>query len=425
MNRGARCDENAGGRSSPHRAGSFDSNLQRIEVSEGAVDRSATAMKTSPQGCGPVWCAAATTTRSGSQPRGFTLVELLVVIAIIGVLVALLLPAVQAAREAARRSSCTNNLKNLALAILNHHDARGHFPVNYGGPYPNEAPSGKLQSGVGWIVETLPQLEQQALFQQFKSGGAYEGKFRLNVPAGMQAAGIGILSTKNGISVRELMKTQLTVLHCPSDDSALELSDIQTEMSGALVALTSYKGVLDDTLLGEGGNGIPVFKNDGPGVQYPSGNYSGPPDATAHGYATQHDCHNELRCRGIFFRQSWQAPVRMKQLTDGSSNTFLVGEDIPAYNKHSAAYYANGSWCSCNIPLNYLIGQDPAAIADPSLGPDQDAWWERQGFRSRHPGVVQFARADGSVSTIPETVDNQLFRASCTRDGDEVVSATF
>ena len=112
----------------------------------------------------------------GEDAKRFTLVELLVVIAIIGILVALLLPAIQAAREAARRASCTNNLKNLGLAVLNHHDV-------------NEALSGKLRRclsrlkapanklhGVGWILNSLPQLEEQALYDQFKAGGAFEGQ---------------------------------------------------------------------------------------------------------------------------------------------------------------------------------------------------------------------------------------------------------
>lgn len=355
------------------------------------------------------------------QFRAFTLVELLVVIAIIGVLVALLLPAVQAAREAARRSSCSNNLKNLGLGILNYHDARGHFPVNYGGPFSDESPD-RLQSAVGWIVETLPYLEQQPLYQQFKNGGAYEGRFRLPVPAGISAPNLGIFSTKNGISVRQLMQTQLSVLQCPSDSSVRELSDKQTEMSGNPVALTSYKGVLDDTLLGESGGGIPAFRNDGPATQYPSGNYTDAPDAI-YGYASQRDCHNEVRCRGIFFRQSWQRPVKMSQVSDGTSNTLMVGEDIPQYNKHSSAYYANGSWSSCNIPLNHLVGQE--VVDDPSLPPDQDAWWERQGFRSWHAGGVQFVRADGSVVMIMDSVDSQAFRTHCTRNGEEPVAAIF
>ena len=106
----------------------------------------------------------------------FTLVELLVVIAIIGILVALLLPAIQAAREAARRTACTNNLKNLGLAVLNHHDVKTHFPVNMGYSLPGEAP-GLEQPAVGWILNTLPQLEEQPLYDQFRTGGAFEGNF--------------------------------------------------------------------------------------------------------------------------------------------------------------------------------------------------------------------------------------------------------
>src|SRR5262245_39524284 len=116
---------------------------------------------------------------------GFTLVELLVVIAIIGILVALLLPAIQAAREAARRSQCTNNIKNLALAAMNYHDAMKHFPVdrdiyndapdiidlNTGGwvtEPPDPLRTARKLDGSGWIVHVLPNLEEQALFDRFK-----------------------------------------------------------------------------------------------------------------------------------------------------------------------------------------------------------------------------------------------------------------
>src|SRR5215813_8891403 len=110
--------------------------------------------------------------------RGFTLVELLVVIAIIGILVALLLPAIQAAREAARRASCTNKLKNVGLAVLNHHDIKKHFPVSMGYVVEGgEEPAGIDQPCAGWIVSILPQLEEQALYDQFQQGGAFEGSY--------------------------------------------------------------------------------------------------------------------------------------------------------------------------------------------------------------------------------------------------------
>jgi prepilin-type N-terminal cleavage/methylation domain-containing protein len=116
--------------------------------------------------------------------QGFTLVELLVVIAIIGILVALLLPAIQAAREAARRAACTNNLKNLGLAALTHHDVEKHFPTLEGWARPREDEpnvqeelnAGKQLSGRGWILAILPQLEEQPLYDRFKEGGAFEGQ---------------------------------------------------------------------------------------------------------------------------------------------------------------------------------------------------------------------------------------------------------
>lgn len=100
--------------------------------------------------------------------RGFTLVELLVVIAIIGMLVALLLPAVQAAREAARRVQCANNLRNVALAVLNYHDSRNHFPVPAQvRPNSNEDVLKDTRLFWNWAIEILPYLEQQNLFDQF------------------------------------------------------------------------------------------------------------------------------------------------------------------------------------------------------------------------------------------------------------------
>ncbi|MFM7072264.1 MAG: DUF1559 domain-containing protein [Planctomycetota bacterium] len=108
--------------------------------------------------------------RNPAVRAGFTLVELLVVIAIIGVLVALLLPAVQAAREAARRSQCTNNLKQLGLAIHNHHDSRGYMPP---GTSQDQAPFGPGASnwGASWMVYILPYIEQNALFDRLVLGG--------------------------------------------------------------------------------------------------------------------------------------------------------------------------------------------------------------------------------------------------------------
>jgi prepilin-type N-terminal cleavage/methylation domain-containing protein/prepilin-type processing-associated H-X9-DG protein len=341
----------------------------------------------------------------------FTLVELLVVIAIIGILVSLLLPAIQSAREAARRMSCANNLKNLGLGVLNYHDVKKHFPVSYGGPYETWMPGD--QSGVGWILEMLPQIEEQDLYDLFVAGGAYEGQFREN-KAHLTVGNAGIISTKNGISCPKLLQTALAILACPSDPTTNRLRTNQWQFANWPVAVTNYKGVLDDTFLGQTFGG--TYSNTA--SQYISGDYNEPPPPELPGQ--ENDCHNELRCRGIFFRQSFRRPVKIASVTDGTSNTLMIGEDLPDYNRHSTAFYANGDWCSCNIPLNNLINIPPELFeSDPTL---LNAWWDQQGFRSRHPGGAQFCLVDGSVRFVAETTSSEVYRTSCTRNGDERLS---
>jgi len=350
--------------------------------------------------------------RVPKKRRGFTLVELLVVIAIIGILVALLLPAIQAAREAARRSSCTNNLKNLGLAVHNHHDSMKHFPVSVGnslddGNFPGDARNDK-QTGAGWILNMLPQLEEQPLFDQFRAGGAFEGKFANN-GCRLPRLNWGLASKKNNISVPELMQTQLSVLQCPSDGSVKQLSESQQQWIGCPVAMTSYKGVIDDTWMNDTLS-LEFHNDDSP---YPSGTYDRP---ILPGGGIARDCHRDTRCHGIFFRQSFRRPVKFSHITDGTSKTIMIGEDIGEFNdRHSAAFYSNGSSCSCNSPLNYALNEDPEIYSN-------DFWFDMQGFRSRHPGGVHFCLADGSVRFVTESVDNVLYRTSCTRDSAETIT---
>jgi prepilin-type N-terminal cleavage/methylation domain-containing protein/prepilin-type processing-associated H-X9-DG protein len=309
--------------------------------------------------------------------KAFTLVELLVVIAIIGILVALLLPAVQAAREAARRASCENNIKNIALGVLNHESAKKIFPKSYDG-YGNATGARTAEeNGSGWIVWTLPYLEEQALFDRFKSSHALEGFFDAHLGATSAGnKGLGL----NTPEVRELIQTPLQLLRCPSDPSSLQPTTEQFAFKTVPMTTTNYKGSAGDAWnWGRwGGN-----RNINP-EQSPQ--------------------------RGILYRTTYLAPVATRKITDGTSKTFLIGEDVPEHNYHSAAYFSNGSSNTTDMPLNYM-----------PQPPQPDNYPDVNGFRSRHPGGAHFAMADGHVDFIDDSIAYSVWLSLSTKDGSEVI----
>lgn len=351
------------------------------------------------------------TTRRSSTQKAFTLVELLVVIAIIGVLVALLLPAVQAAREAARRMSCANSLKNIGLACLNFHDVRKNFPTSVpqwdwedktadclngasvAENLKDDPPMG--YNGQGWIVNILPQLEQQSMFDRIKA--------ELATPAGMasynpRGRGMGVTS------LRDIVSTQLPVITCPSDPSAKPSQEqYYWDQRGAITATTSYKGCAGDTLLSV--DAVACSTN----VDPPMTDQSGSPDV-----------HGTMSNNGIFQRTSIWAPIRLKMVTDGTSNTFMVGENVVSVDFHSAAYFSDGDWATAGIPLNYL----PLNLSVDDFK-DGNISKSVRGFKSLHPGGAQFVMADGSVHFIQEDIDTATYRGLATRDSQEVVSLGF
>ena len=303
---------------------------------------------------------------SRRHARGFTLVELLVVIAIIGILVSLLLPAVQGAREAARRMTCTNNLKQLALGIHIYTDSNPTLPISIS-PW-QEAYNGPAENltGKGWIVSILPMMEQQALFDS----AILEGNFFQNR---------GLRHPQN----EELRRTQLNFLDCPTDGFTQELSTDQYQLTGMDVALTNYKGVIGDTRMGSGSS---PFEGCMP------------------------DCHNGNGgpCNGTFFRNNHVWPVRLPDFVDGTSSTFLIGEDLPEHNYHSAWFYSNGDYSSCHVPLNFI--EEP---------PNPAFWPNAISFRSYHPGGGHFAFADASVHFISEGLSQRIYRALSTKDRNQ------
>lgn len=297
--------------------------------------------------------------------KAVTLVELLVVIAIIGVLVGLLVPAVQYAREAARRMKCTNNLRQLGLAVHQHADVYRRLPVSVSpfleGPRPKPR-----RDGSGWIVAVLPYFEQNALNDRFVQHS--DGDF---------LSGDGLRHP----DLAESMKTLLAVLHCPSDGTVSRLSDQQYEWFEREVALTSYKGVIGDNRMGGSQS---TFLGSEP------------------------DCISTGDCNGMFHRLTYQRPIVLADVLDGTSNTLMLGEDVADQNFHSVAFYANGDYASTHAPLNYF--PKPARPMD---------WWDVMSFRSRHAGGANFCLVDGSVHYIGETINQELYRSLSTKAGGE------
>jgi prepilin-type N-terminal cleavage/methylation domain-containing protein/prepilin-type processing-associated H-X9-DG protein len=343
----------------------------------------------------------------------FTLVELLVVIAIIGILVALLLPAVQAAREAARRMGCSNNLHNIGLAILNYQESAKALPSSIGqwdeswewqsdgsggwrkveiGPDGGrwaEKNGGPGLNGKGWMADILPQMEEQQMFDVIKAH--YMGAF------GVSFGGSGIGQRQD---IRPLISNALPWLTCPSDDS-LRQSMEQWYWIGINIAVTSYKGVAGDS----------VVCNLGPGdVDEPMCTQTPWVDL-----GTRPDCQNNTGCNGLFWRNSYAKPISLRHITDGQSKTFMVGEGVVSQDYHSAAFFADGSWASCGIPLNFFIIGAP-------IDELKDRWNETRGFKSMHPGGAQFSMADGSVQFINESIDHAVYRGLATRNGEEAVN---
>ncbi len=326
-------------------------------------------------------------------------------IAIIGVLVALLLPAVQAAREAARRMSCGNNLKQLALACLNHADADGHLPVNvheWVEDFDNAGawfgPNGGTNAvsnggpgllGKGWIADVLPQVEQQAMHQRLQFQMQKDKSFGM---AATRGRGLGAME------VRDVVTAQYSFITCPSDQSAQPTP--VWFWQDVILGTTSYKGVIGDSSMtdGQSRGRTSAF------TAFPTSLGSLP------------DCHNTADCNGLFGRNTSVRPIELKSITDGQSNTLMLGETVISQDFYAAAFLSDADWATCGNPLNYFHPD-----LDPLTLRQSPYWMQSRGFRSAHPGGVQFALADGSVHFLAENIETKTYRALSTRAGDESV----
>ena len=328
--------------------------------------------------------------RSLRTRPGFTLVELLVVIAIIGILVGLLLPAVQAAREAARRMQCSNNLKQLGLAFHNYHDTLKTFPINYATRgqlgFPNTGP-GIANSGRSWMQMILPQIEQTNLFNRITFTVGLEPKnSAATTPVGMN---------------RLVAQTVIPTYLCPSDDgneggllgSRSDLND--TTAPADKWAVTGYKACAGSNW--DWG----VFRWVNSGATGVGGKNAGTNDGLNRG-------------NGVISsnQDNSNSPTRMRDITDGTSNTYIIGEALPGWSQWNWWYNPNACTATVAIPLN-RVTKVAKNIGD---------WPNNYSFASRHTGGGQFALGDGSVRFVSESIDTATYRAFATISSGEVVS---
>jgi prepilin-type N-terminal cleavage/methylation domain-containing protein/prepilin-type processing-associated H-X9-DG protein len=315
--------------------------------------------------------------RSGDvRYRAFTLVELLVVIAIIGMLVALLLPAVQAAREAARRASCSNNLRQVALAVLNYESAKSQLPIsnsyNTGIHGTWNSPGGAMHRS--WIVPTLPFLEERASYDAIDQ----------------EKEQLDDTRNRSGVSNRWVIQQNLRVVLCPADTRS-EIPRMRVDAAGSIpLALTCYAANIGD------------HNNGGLGVGFNPGWGNHGPTATPRIV--------ERTTRGVISRYGWSA--RLKKIKDGISKTFLVGEVVPWYD--GLQDWGHQNLATTAFPINFR-NQD---WESGRLVSGRD-WAYQALYRSYHPGGAQFAWCDGSARFIEESINHTAFRAFASRAGQE------
>lgn len=355
-----------------------------------------------------------------SAKKGFTLVELLVVIAIIAILMGLLLPAVQMAREAARRAQCGNNLRQLGLACHNYESARQYFP-----PVVNN-------NGVMWSGFLLPYLEQQNIYDRLAIQDLTE-----QYPEEEGGALAGTPWVWNNATSGQLMQAPLKMFLCPSSDIATVANEISHNGEGYNARATA--------------NYLAV----GSSKKYDLVNATLVPDSIlmrdANALASDFDSQTVVVNSGYRIdenaawtkNQAGTKGTRIAEFLDGTSNTVMIGEAIP---DHIGAGADETNAGSGRRKDHWIIGSDdadrmldlsefmgstavPFSLSrrlkiDPTFDPSHVNYDQYEYmFNSNHTGMVQFLFADGSVTTINEDIDEFTQNALGTRKGKEVIDS--
>ncbi len=339
-----------------------------------------------------------------SRLRGFTLVELLVVIAIIGILVALLLPAVQAAREAARRMQCTNNLKQIALAVHNHENSSKSFPSGLPSCTKNNWITGGTQSGAycqgpNWISAIMPQMEQVVIYDSISKCMETQPNACDDCEHEVNNVGRGVPGFYTCPSA-EKMKTMF---------GDYNLESLAKGNYAANFGSDTYTSFLNEAKAGAFGVNM----------------------VTGWEKVSQSEAHGSMN--GIWKMGTGQGTT-IGELRDGTSNTILASE-VLAYESARdnrgvwTSTMMGGSDFSGRTAPNSAINDMIPACEESILATDKLRCTENRSngevwaaARSRHGGGVVVARCDASVAFISDAVNLALWQAMCTRNNGEVIS---
>jgi prepilin-type processing-associated H-X9-DG protein len=268
---------------------------------------------------------------------------------------------------------CQNNLKQIALAVHNYHDANGVLPPNTGLSFDLTKPNWSF------LAVILPYIEQENLAKE------------ANIP-------LGAMNTPGALTA---IATQVTSFLCPSDPN--NLTGPRTDefnIGPTPVGLTNYKGVAGANW---GNNGD--LGNDAGTPAGCDARWQNPSITGSYNGLDQGD--------GIFFRTNYRCGYKLTSITDGTSNTFMIGEDVPSMNEHCDWPFFNHANGTCGIGPNAVqVDGAPYASSD---------WPNVYSFHSKHPTGLNFAYADGSVHFVSNSIDLGLYRALATMaSGEEV-----
>lgn len=322
--------------------------------------------------------------------HGFTLVELLVVIAIIGVLIALLLPAVQSAREAARRSQCVNNLKQIGLGLHEFHDSKNALP-----------PAWVDREFVTWAVLLLPYIEQQNLYAQWDVTRRYYDQ------------------------ANEARQGNVPTFLCPSRRSAPAMTrgnnlNLEHNTAGS----KTFHGTISDYVVPRGGNSNTYDNNPANGGTWNNiGNaayavmirgdrtQAEPPSAMPINATT-----TALLTSPTSRILAWRSRTSFASIRDGLSNTIAVGEK---HHRQAQMYTADADGSIFNAQVNNYFSKRPDVPL--GRGPNDQLGNHGGKFGSYHPGVVHFLMSDGSVRAIPVVINTPVLCALVDRQDGKAI----